>query len=296
MAQAGVLKRGDADNGANHLAAVDGGAALQRSSGLGRLAFKQRAGSSVLCDLYQGGCLKIRLPDAGGGHREAVLINTAGGLTDGDRLDVEVHWRSGTAATVTTQACERIYRSRGACARIDTALTVDDGATAFWLPQETILFDGGALRRTARAELCGTARLVACEAVVAGRTAMGETVRSGALFDAWTVRRDGRLVFCDRVALDGDIQARLDRAAIAGGARAFATILYAGLDSDAICERLRPAIAAAPCTGGCTDLGGMMVARLVAPDGQRLRAALLRVLIPLKDQLGGGALPRAWTM
>ena len=39
------------------------------------------------------------------------------------------------------------------------------------------------------------ARLLAVEAVVLGRTAMGESVRQGRLRDRWRIRREGRLIF-----------------------------------------------------------------------------------------------------
>jgi hypothetical protein len=78
---------------------------------------------------------------------EVILINTAGGLTGGDRLD----WTfdvDGTNLIATTQAAEKIYRSLGNDAEIHSRLTGSSGARLYWLPQEAILFDGARLRRT----------------------------------------------------------------------------------------------------------------------------------------------------
>ncbi|MGE0844773.1 MAG: urease accessory protein UreD [Flavobacteriaceae bacterium] len=264
---------------------------LQRSVGAARVAFATRGDRTALADLYQSGCCKIRLPDqAVSGGAEAILVNTAGGLTDGDRIAVEARWSAGATAIVTTQACERIYRSRSDVAAVDNRLDVSHGAHAFWLPQETILFDGGRLRRTAIAELSGSAALTACEAVILGRPAMGETVRSGSYADSWEIRRDGRLVFADRLALRGDMAARLDKPGVGGGIRAFATLLHAGADSELMRDRLRAAFADEGIHAGISDPGGVMLARLAAADGYALRAMLRVALRTLRP----AGLPRVW--
>lgn len=265
---------------------------LQRAEGKARLSFKHADGRSRIDELYQQGCLKLRLPRNGAADPEAVMINTAGGLTDGDQLTIEARWKAGSSAVLTTQACERIYKSRAEVARIETRLTVEAAASAFWLPQETILFGGGRLERQAQVTLKGDARLVACEAVIFGRPAMGETVRSGLLRDAWRIERDGKLLFLDRLGFEGDIAAQLDRRAVGDGARALASIIVCAPDSNGLCDALRALLDQPGVTGGCGDLGsGVVLTRLLAPSGHRLRSAL----IPLLQRLRGGELPRVWT-
>lgn len=276
-------------------AAVAAPPRLQRARGSAHVAFKARAGLSVLDALYQFGCSKVRLPRAHEGLREAVLINTAGGLTDGDELTFSAHWGAGTSAVVTTQACERIYRSRAMPARIATEITADNDALACWLPQETILFDGGRLRRTTKVRLCGNARLIACEAIIVGRAAMGESVHEGALFDEWRIERDNKLVYCDRIALEGDMQAQLGRPATGAGARAFATIIYAGADSARMCALLRARLHDG--TAACSDLGDILLTRLLAPTGQELRRITmdaLQTLLQHSSIPGSAGLPRVW--
>lgn len=265
---------------------------LQRAEGKARLSFKHADGRSRIDELYQQGCLKLRLPRNGAADPEAVMINSAGGLTDGDQLTIEARWKAGSSAVLTTQACERIYKSRAEVARIETRLTVEADASAFWLPQETILFDGGRLERQAQVTLKGDARLVACEAVIFGRPAMGETVRSGLLRDAWRIERDDKLLFLDRLGFEGDIAARLDRRAVGDGARALASVIVCAPDSNGLCDALRALLDQPGVTGGCGDLGsGVVLTRLLAPSGHRLRSAL----IPLLQRLRGGELPRVWT-
>ena len=42
-----------------------------------------------------------------------MLLNLAGGLTGGDRLEFGAGPDEGSSVVISTQACERIYRSRG---------------------------------------------------------------------------------------------------------------------------------------------------------------------------------------
>src|ERR1700750_815865 len=88
-------------------------------------------------------------------------------------------------------------------------LDVATGGRLAWLPQETILFDRARLSRHIDIDLAASASLVAAEAVVFGRAAMGEAMREGLFADRWRLRRGGRLVYADSARLDGAIADRL---------------------------------------------------------------------------------------
>ena len=265
-------------------------AGLQRARGTGRIRVVAEAGVARLDRLYQEGCAKIRLPrDPDAAGLEAVLINTAGGLTDGDRLAWRAEAEAGARLTLTTQACEKVYRSRGARAEVAVALRAGPEARLDWLPQETILFDGGALSRRLDVDLAAGARLLAVEAVVLGRTAMGERVRRGLLRDRWRVRREGRLVFADDIRLEGEIDRLGARAPLLGGGCAFASLLLVADDAE---DRLAPVRAALGEHGGASAFEGKLTARVVAADGLALR----RALIPALEALRGARLPRVWRL
>lgn len=272
---------------------------LQRARGLGRISVKATSGATSgavgpvtrLDRLHQDGCAKIRLPrDATAAGLEAVLINTAGGLTGGDRLAWSAEAAAGTRLTLTTQACEKLYRAEAGRAEVETRLTVGAGARLDWLPQETILFDGAALARRLDAELAPDATLLAVEAVILGRTAMAETVRHGEVRDRWRIRREGRLVFADDLALAGPIAATAALPPLLGGARAFASLLLVAEDAPRFLAPLRAAIAGA---GGASAFDGKLFCRLVAPDGLALRRALIPALAVLRD---GQPCPRVWRL
>jgi urease accessory protein len=273
---------------------------LERAEGVARVAFAlRRIGEreeTRLADLFQDGSAKVRLPKVhDGSGPAAVFLNSAGGVTGGDRLSFEARFGAGTTATVTTQAAERIYRRSEGVGRIDNRLVVEVGANAHWLPQETIVFDGAGLRRHLDVDLAGDARLVAVESVVLGRTAMGEEVTAVDLADHWRVRRDGRLIYADALRLSGDSRAILSGGATGRGARAFASILMAASDAASRLDGSRELIETLAVDGieaGASAFDGLLSIRCLALDGRRLRT----IVEPLIETLTGRPLPRAWSI
>ena len=159
-----------------------------------------------------------------------------------------------------------------------------------WLPQETILFDRSSLTRRFAADVDDTGRLLAVEAVVLGRAAMGEAVREASLNDVWRIRRGGRLVFADGVRLVGDARAIMSGRATGNGAAAFATVVLVAPDAAGQLDRARAALSEAAGEAGATAWNGVLVARLLARSGQALRHDLIRLV----ETLRGAAMPRVW--
>ena len=264
----------------------------QRARGRLAIGFRSReAGKTALSHLYQQGCLKARFPRPTPGEPPcAVLVNSSGGVAPGDRLEYSVCLEEGAAATIASQAAERFYRAapNSPPAQLRHHLFVGPAAALEWLPQEAILFDRAALDRSLTIDLAPGASLLALEAIVFGRRAMGEEVRTGFLRDRLSVRRAGRLILEDTLRLEGPIAEALDRPAIAAGARALATIVHVGppADLDALRALTLPGIEL-----GASAFDGLLLVRLLARDGAALRAALIAALAVLR---AGRALPRVW--
>ncbi|HEV7252334.1 MAG TPA: urease accessory protein UreD [Mesorhizobium sp.] len=263
----------------------------QRASGAIRASFRRRGAETLVHRLFQDGSAKLRLPRMGPGDTQAVLINTAGGLTGGDGFANALALDEGAALTVTTQACERIYRSNMGEAEVRTNLSLGAQARLDWLPQETILFDGGRLRRFLEADLAPSSTLLATEALVFGRQARGEKIRAGLFRDRWRIRREGKLVFADDLSFEGDMAADLLAPALLNGAGALATVLLVAPDAEdqlaAVRERLGDLF------GGASAWDGKLVARMTAPDGFALRRRLLPVLEALRH---GRPIPKLWQL
>ena len=240
--------------------------------------------------VHEEGALRVRFPNtAAGGALDAVIINTAGGVTGGDHFAVDIAVEPDARLVVTTAAAEKIYRSLGPDTRIAVKLDVGPSAQLAWLPQETILFDQVRLRRSIDVELGPGANLLLAEGIVFGRSAMGETVRGGRLFDRWRVRRGGALLFAESLRLDGAIAQSLARRAVAGGNIASASVLKVPGDDKAVAA-VRAMEKDFAGEVGISAWNGIVVARLVASDGAALHRDLIAVLTALSEQ----PLPRLW--
>lgn len=264
-------------------------ARLERASGKLSLAFRTRGGKATLADLYQEGCLKARFPrQQAYTHKNGVLINTTGGIADGDRLDTSVTVGEGASVVLTTQAAERVYKAADISnpARVANRITIAAGGSLYWLPQETIVFDGGALSRNYEVDVAKDATCLLAEMTVFGRVARGEVLTSLSLFDRWRLRHAGRLVFADGFHLSGGIADAQASDARLMGATAIATLLYVGPDVAEIRAALRARFEDSPCNAACTLRGDLLITRIGAKSPSAVRATLMQAITVLDSARG----------
>lgn len=266
-------------------------ASQPRARGQVRVSAKLRDGRSVIDWLAMSGSMKALFPRTDTTALDTMLINTAGGVTGGDRFFIEMDAGPGTELTVTTQAAERAYAVRGETAgRIETHLNVAGDARLNWLPQETILFEHMNFERSLTVDLAPGARFLMVEPIILGRVAMGERIRSGRFRDRVTIRLDGQPIYLDGVALTGDVDAQMRSAATMNGARAMAALVYVGADAEAWLEPMRRLM---PETGGVSlQSPDLLNCRIVADDGFALR----RALVPAIRLLNDDEIPRPWML
>jgi urease accessory protein len=269
-----------------------------RATGMVRLAFAQKAGRTCLAGLHQRAPLRALFPKH---HSDdpplAALLNVGGGLVAGDRCEVEVTVGEEAAVVVTSQAAEKVYRSTGADAVVETRLQVAAGGWLEWCPQETIMFDRARLRRRLRLELAGDARgAMIGEMLVLGRLASGERARHGLLFDRIEVRRDGKLAWSDRLRLEGAFGSVLDAAAGLDGNGALATFVHAASDAGDRLDRARELLEAPGVRAGVTLVNGLIVARWLAADPLALRRAFALFWAGFRASAAGlpPVVPRLW--
>ncbi|MCH2077322.1 MAG: urease accessory protein UreD [Rhodobacteraceae bacterium] len=250
---------------------------MQRARGVARVSFEQ----GKLRELAQSGSGKVMLPATYRDMPEAVFLNTAGGLTGGDSFSFDASVAGG-ALMATTQTAERAYASTGAAANVDVALRVGEGATLFWLPQETILFETSHLSRRTRIDAAPGARVLALEIVVLGRAAMGETLSQFTLRDRRELWCNGAPEWVDALHLDQEL---MGRAAGLGDARAFATMVYRADDAEDRAIGLPEGLYS-------SAWDGKRVIRGAAADLWPLKKALSHAITQFTD----GALPRVWAI
>jgi urease accessory protein len=263
--------------------------AANRAIGRVTLDAKWAEGATRRGRVHEQGAWRIRCPGPPAPELEAMIVNTAGGMAGGDALALDVAVGPGARLVVTGAAAEKVYRSLGCETSITAKLDVAAGGELAWLPQETILFDQARLRRTIEVDLAADARLLLAEAVIFGRSGMGEAVVQGCLLDRWRVRRGGRLIHAESVRLDGSVAAKLKQSAVAKGGVAVANILLVPGDEATVaavratCRECRGEV-------GASAWNGLAVVRLVAADGAALRHDLASILTTIR----GGRLPRLW--
>ncbi len=244
---------------------------------------------SVLDVFRQSGSFKCLFPRAESHTLDAVLLNTAGGVTGGDAFRFTGTAGEGTTLTMTTQACERAYKAQpGPYGQVVNHLTVAPGARMNWLPQETILFNGSALDRRLLVEMEPDATLLMVEPLVFGRAAMGETLTDIRLRDRIEIRRGGAPLFLDTMRFDGDLHAHLAKPHIADGAGAMALVVFACSSAEGQLDTVRQML---PDTAGATLIqDDLLVIRMLAENSFALR----RALMPILRQLNNNTLPRCW--
>lgn len=255
---------------------------MQRSQGEASVAFL----GERLAGLRQQGSAKALLPRVRG-VPEAVFLNTSGGLTSGDRLAYAT--RTDGHLIATTQAAERAYRADHGPAHVTVRHRVEGAGWLDWLPQETILFDRADLDRETVISLAPEAGCLMLEAVVLGRAAMGETVKTLRFRDRRRIERAGVPVFLEPFALD----APPVRPAILGSARAFATLVLCARGAEDAVSAVRAVMAEEGVEAAASGWDGKCVVRMLAADGWPMRRQILRLMDVTRR---GAAPPRVWQL
>jgi urease accessory protein len=270
---------------------------LQRSDGSGRIVVSGFEKGTRIVDMFQRSPIRILFPRTGGGVlEEAVFVNTAGGVAGGDRLESGVTALAEASIAATSQAAEKVYRALNEPARIATKLKACEGAKLAWLPQETIVFNWGRLRRETEIELSSGAELLALEWLVLGRAAHGEEMIGGHIDDGWRVKKDGRLIWADCFRATDDMFAHLHRKALLSNYKAVGTLIYFGPHLDRRLEFLRDIAPSLECCSASTSIGGLIVARFAAEVSSDLRLALRSFLQQFSREFGPGPfrVPKMW--
>ena len=271
---------------------------LERANGYGRIVLSGSEKGTRIMDLFQRSPIRIMFPSSSGSAiKEAVLVNTAGGIAGGDRLECGVTALANASIAVTSQAAEKVYRALNAPAHIATKLKVCEAAKLAWLPQETIVFNGGRLRRETEIELSDGAELLALEWLVLGRAAHGEEITGGHIADNWRVKKDGRLIWADSFRATDETFPHLHKKALLSDCKAFGTVIYFGTRLETRLEFLRDIAPSPGCYCAVTSVNGLIIMRFAARVPSDARLALRSFLQQLSRELGGHpfGVPKMWS-
>jgi len=271
---------------------------LQRAEGSCRILLSGSESGTRVMDVFQRSLVRVMFPRAGGGAvNESVLINTAGGIAGGDRLEYSVTALAGASMVVTSQAAEKVYRALNVPAQISTKLKAHEGAKLAWLPQETIIFNWARLSRNTEINLASGAELLALEWLVLGRAAHGENMVGGHITDSWRVKKDGRLIWADTFRATDETFPHVHRKALLSNRRTVATLIHFGPDLDIRLKFLREIASSPECDCAATSVGGLIIVRFAANVSSNLRLALRCFLQQFGRAFGPGPfrVPKMWS-
>ena len=268
-------------------------AALERARGIARLAVRAEDGRTRLVENYQSGSAKIRFPRTHAGDPfTAVLVNTAGGITGGDRFSWSIavghrrrrdRRRPGGRAHLPPQRRRRHGRDRAQRRRRRRARLAAAGDH----PLRPLVAEAHAHRRCrSRRPGCSPSNPSCSAAPPWARppaTSPSAIPGASAATAAWSSPTACGSTATPRQTLAGT--------ATGSGARALATVVLVAPDAESAIDRAR-------CRPDrqCRRGGGERLERHAGRpprshrDGQALRADVIRLI----ETLRGRAMPRVW--
>ena len=271
---------------------------LQRAKGVCRIAVSGSEEGNKIVDVFQQSPLRVIFPRIDGvTAKEAVLVNTGGGIAGGDRLECGVTAVAGASIAVTSQTAEKVYRALDQPARILTKLKVGGGAKLAWFPHETIVFNWARFHRQTEVEILPGSELLALEWLVFGRAAHGEQMVGGEIRESWRVKKEGRLIWADTFCVTEEVFPHLNRKALLSNCKAIATLIYFGTRLDERLVLMREISRSFDCRCGVTLVAGLIIVRLAAEEAWTLKLALRALLQQLSPEFGDGPfrVPRMWS-
>ncbi len=274
------------------------GAKTQHWNARLEVGVERLGGASVAVHRRHRGPLRLQKPlyPEGRGVAHLLVVHPPAGIAGGDRLEIDIGVGAGASALDTTPGATKWYRSDGARAAQDVALTVARGACLEWLPQESIVFDGADVETSTRIACARGATCIGWDIVALGRRASGERFARGALRQDLALSCEGRVVWRERARLAGG-DALLDSPVgwnghhVAGVFWAWGATLV-----DAELERCRHATMARQDAGVSVLRDGLVIARALSDSAEGVRALFHELWTITRPAMTGrcATMPRIW--
>jgi len=152
---------------------------------------------------FQSGSCKVLNPNSYNDNNELVLINTAGGITCNDKIEVNISIEN-CELSICTQAAEKIYAGIGDPANVDININLKN-SSLYWLPKELILFDNSKLNRNININLLDNSNLIFCESTIFGRKEMSEKIQNISFSDQWKINVNSSLKHFEAININGSM-------------------------------------------------------------------------------------------
>ena len=226
----------------------------------------------------------------------AIIVHPPGGVVGGDQLQVDATVGDGAHAVLTSPGAAKWYRANGHVSGQRVALRAGAGASIEWLPQESIFFDQACVRLRHEVELAADASYIGLDIVCLGRSASGESFRTGSIAQHTQIRRGGKLLWWEQgvLAAGGPL---MKSALGMAGQTVCATLIAVGAPVPAqVLAALRGIAVPDGAQFGATQMKAVLVVRLLCSDSEAARRVMLAAWQLVRPALLGRAavIPRIW--
>jgi urease accessory protein len=196
---------------------------------------------------------KALYPDSGlPGMAHVYLMSSAGGILQGDRMEIDIVAGSGTSSRITTQAATKIYRMDKGYATQNITISAIDTSYLEFVPYQIIPFKSSRFFQQVDIKLGQNSTVVYSETVAAGRTASGENFDFDTCFLKMTARDNkDRLLFADAAKLE---PGKDELEQLFGGRTIWSMIYVIAPEPDGISKQIDAAIKDRSILAGCSAL------------------------------------------
>jgi urease accessory protein len=276
------------------------GGALSAGSGWKaelELGFSTQRNRTVMHRVSHSGPLRVQRPFYPEGEVcHVYMLHPPGGVVGGDHLDIAVTAGPGARVLLTTPGSTKFYQSAGDWALFEQRLSILEGGSLEWFPQENILFPGAKLQAKTDVLLSGDAIFMGWDIICLGRPSNQERFETGLLDAGLNIYRDGQPVLLERQRV---LSAEsLDAAAGMRGFPMLAVLMATPCDESHL-QQVQVLLEAMKDDGGAigvTLLDGLLVVRALGWQTEQLQKKLIPVWQELRQPLlqRPAVMPRIW--
>jgi urease accessory protein len=262
------------------------------------LGFADDHGTTRLVDRRHSGPLRVQKPlyPESPAVCHAIVVHPPGGIVGGDQLAVDIKVGEHACAFLSSPGAAKWYRAGGRISRQQLRMDVGPHAALEWMPQEAIFYDAAEVELNSEISLAAHATYIGCEILCFGRTASGESFRSGGVTQRTRIRREGKLIWFEQGRLQAGTAAMGSPLGLAGNS-VCATLVAAGRQVPAaLLQTIRDELEPLAPGFGITQLKHTLVARYLGNRSESARHAMLTAWRHLRPVLIGhpGVTPRIW--
>lgn len=257
----------------------------------------RNARTTLLARRHQGPLVvqKMLYPE-GDAVCHGIIVHPPGGVAGGDQLSISAQLDAGAHVLLTTPGAGKWYKANRLQATQALTFTLGQGTCLEWLPQENILFDGSQVGFSGQVNLAADAVFCGWEILCLGRQARGEIWQQGHVQQALEIRREGRLLWNERMALQPHSRVMQSMAGLRGMPVSGSLVLAAGAMPVDVLEACRAVTAESEAHIGVSALPDIFTARYIGRSSEAAKQYFERLWQVLRPWYAGRAAsrPRIW--